>query len=65
MNWNWLPWLRRGYCSRARSRAEAQQHLDRLAAQQPEVDRIVSDLRLRLQHNHFREAMERAFRGET
>jgi hypothetical protein len=45
------------------STREAQRHLDRLQAQQPEVDQLSKDAIVSLDNNHFRMRVEAALRG--
>lgn len=42
---------------------EAQEHIDRLRAQQPEVNRINRELRAAREHNHFAEMVLEAMRA--
>jgi len=50
------PWRRP-----APDTSEAQDHLDQLARQQPEVDRLTADLQRAQERNHFSEAITAAF----
>jgi hypothetical protein len=45
-------------------RGEAERQLERIQAQAPEVHRVAKHLESRQGDNHFREAMEQAFRGD-
>jgi hypothetical protein len=43
--------------------AEAQEHLDRLHGQQPEVDQLGRELRAARERNHFSEMVFESMRG--
>lgn len=55
----WTPW--RKY--ETSNGTEAQDHLERIQAQQPEVDETITYLKKRRQQNNFRRIFEESLKG--
>jgi hypothetical protein len=59
MRW---PWQKR---AEPPGVVEAQEHIDRLQRQQPEVTRLSKELQIARQRNHFAELIAAALRGAS